>query len=200
MKLVFSLFLMLVFVNADEMQRLDLIVKDIEQLRINYELSQKNLKRCEEKTLNLDSKNKINEKYKEEINNLENQIYFLNKIIKNKEMEIEKLKISKNKNQIICKNNMKKQINEFPELKMRNSKKVDTVKDTTPTTYRVSQDSIIYSAIDGKEIDKWEKLTSFTSKLKINGWIKISGYFVNKKWRKADKEMWIEASHTLKRD
>jgi hypothetical protein len=200
MKLVFSLFLMLVFVNADEMQRLDLIVKDIEQLRINYELSQKNLKRCEEKTLSLDDKNKINEKYKEEINNLENQIYFLNKIIKNKEIEIEKLKVSKNKNQIICKNNLKKQINEFPELKMRNSKKVDTVKDTTPTTYRVSQDSIIYSAIDGKEIDKWEKLTSFTSKLKINGWIKISGYFVNKKWRKADKEMWIEASHTLKRD
>ncbi|MEJ2414859.1 MAG: hypothetical protein P8Y22_06295, partial [Sulfurimonas sp.] len=193
MKLVFSLFLMLVFVNADEMQRLDLIVKDIEQLRINYELSQKNLKRCEEKTLSLDDKNKINEKYKEEINNLENQIYFLNKIIKNKEIEIEKLKVSKNKNQIICKNNLKKQINEFPELKMRNSKKVDTVKDTTPTTYRVSQDSIIYSAIDGKEIDKWEKLTSFTSKLKINGWIKISGYFVNKKWRKADKEMWIEA-------
>ncbi len=200
MKLVFSLFLMLVFVNADEMQRLDLIVKDIEQLRINYELSQKNLKRCEEKTLSLDDKNKINEKYKEEINNLENQIYFLNKIIKNKEIEIEKLKVSKNKNQIICKNNVKKQINEFPELKMRNSKKVDTVKDTTPTTYRVSQDSIIYSAIDGKEIDKWEKLTSFTSKLKINGWIKISGYFVNKKWRKADKEMWIEVSHTLKRD
>jgi hypothetical protein len=200
MKLVFSLFLLLVFVNADEMQRLDLIVKDIEQLRINYELSQKNLKRCEEKTLNIDSRNKINEKYEEEINNLENQIYFLNKIVKNKYIEIEKLKVPKIKNQIICKNDMKKQINEFPELKMRNSTKVDTVKDTTPTTYRVSQDSIIYSAIDGKEIDKWEKLTSFTSKLKINGWIKISGYFVNKKWRKADKEMWIEASHTLKRD
>ncbi|MEJ2373692.1 MAG: hypothetical protein P8Y16_07900, partial [Sulfurimonas sp.] len=154
MKLVFSLFLLLVFVNADEMQRLDLIVKDIEQLRINYELSQKNLKRCEEKTLNLDSKNKINEKYEEEINNLENQIYFLNKIIKNKDIEIEKLKVPKIKNQIICKNYMKKQINEFPELKMRNLTKVDTVKDTTPTTYRVSQDSIIYSAIDGKEIDK----------------------------------------------
>lgn len=200
MKLVFSLCLLLVFLHADEMQRLDLIVKDIEQLRVNYELSQKELKTCKENLLNKNDKSKIKEKYLEEINNLENQIFFLNKMLKNKDIEIEKLKIHKTKTKLICKNNLKNQTNEFPELKMRNAKEADTVKDTTPATYRVSQDSIIYSAINGKEIETWEKSTSFTSKLKISGWIKISGYFVNKKWRKADKEMWIEASHALKRD
>ena len=155
MKLLFSLFLMLTFIYADEIQRLDLIVKDIEQLRVNYDISQDELKKCQAKLLKSNDKNKIIKKYEENINNLENQIYFLNKIIKNKNIEIEILKNGKNKNQIICKDGLENQIDEFPKLKMRNPTKKDVAKDTTPTTYRVSQDSIIYSAIDGVEIAEY---------------------------------------------
>jgi len=43
-----------------------------------------------------------------------------------------------------------------------------------------------------KVLEQWEKHTSFTSNVKSKNRIKITGYFVNKKWRKASKEMWVD--------
>jgi hypothetical protein len=33
----------------------------------------------------------------------------------------------------------------------------------------------------------------------MDGWIKISGYFVKRKWKKAQKEMWVKSAQTIKR-
>ncbi|QOP41181.1 hypothetical protein [Sulfurimonas marina] len=213
MKLVLSLFIVLSLSNGDEMQRLDSIVKDIENLRVNYDRSQEKLQECEVKLLDEQQKttllqtelkssssaNKENKKYIDKINNLENQIKYIKSILKNKEEEIAKLKLpkqEKKKSQIKVECSLENQINPFPELKMRES----AWKSTKATTYRLKQDSAIYSDINGKKIGKWEKLTSFTSTLAVEGWVKISGYFVDKKWQKAKKSMWVKAANALKRD
>lgn len=217
MKLVFSLFLILSFLNADEMQRLDSIVKDIESLRINYDLSQEQLKKCrvelsdeqqksallsKELTNSSSSDNresKIEKKYKAKINNLENQIKSLNNLVIVKEKELVKLKniyskTSKTQTKVQC--SLENKTNMFPKLTMREEKE----KQEGPATYRLTQDSVIYSDVNGKEIDKWEKSTSFTSILRLGEWIKISGYFVERKWQKAQQQMWVKASHAFKRD
>lgn len=217
MKLVFSLFLIFLFLNADEIQRLDSIVKDIENLRINYDLSQEQLKKCQVELSDEQQKNalmrkelqssnsdnnteiQIEKKYRKKIHSLKNQIKSLNNLVKEKENEISRLKkrYSKiTKNQIKVKCNLDNKTNVFPNLIMREQKE----KEVGAATYRLTQESVIYSDVNGKEIDKWEKSTSFTSTLRLGNWIKISGYFVDKKWQKAQRQMWVEASHAFKRD
>ncbi len=199
MKFFFFVWILLVSLNADEMQRLESIVKDIEKLRIDYEVSQTKLQECQT-TLHAQQEYSINDKtYIEKIKNLENQIKKLEKSLKSKNEN--NLKRKENKvysfdNQIKIDNCSEKSDNAFPKLKMREKQE----KDTSPTTYRLNQNSIIYASIEGKEIDKWEKSTSFTSKLRIGKWIQISGYFVNRQWQKAQKQMWVKASNVLKRD
>lgn len=65
------------------------------------------------------------------------------------------------------------------------------IQTTEPRAYKLSIQSDIYDAIDGAVYDNWEEGTSFTSNIKTDGWIKITGYFVERKWRKAKEELWI---------
>jgi len=65
--------------------------------------------------------------------------------------------------------------------------------------YRVKSESAIYDAPNGNIKEVWEEKTSFTSSFSRNKWIKITGYFENRKWKKATKEMWIQSKNTLKR-
>ena len=58
---------------------------------------------------------------------------------------------------------------------------------------------IIYDGINGKNIDKWVKNTSFTSNKKSANWIQISGYFIDKKWTKAKKQMWVKKAQVIKK-
>ena len=203
--IVIGLFLIFSSLYAnDELGRLESVVQEIEQLRKDYDVSQKELQICRE---TLENKEKP-ATTKRNINNLENEIIYLKKILKTKEKEIKILKKQlsdkKCKNQIVVKKSLKKQTNTFPELEMR--KKVNPVKKvsivvTKPTTYRLKKESRIYDGVDGKVIATWEALTSFTSnKVSNNGWIMITGYFVERKWRKAQKEMWVHSSDALKRD
>lgn len=67
------------------------------------------------------------------------------------------------------------------------------------SAYRVKKESSVYDAPQGQIIDVWEENTSFTSNVSTDDWIKITGYFVDKKWRKARKEMWVKKEETLKR-
>jgi len=67
------------------------------------------------------------------------------------------------------------------------------------SSFRLVNDAVIYDLADGKEIAKWEKHTSFTSNVKMSNWVKITGYFLNQRWRKAKKEMWIKDKDILKR-
>jgi len=66
-------------------------------------------------------------------------------------------------------------------------------------TYRLKQKSSIYDSPDGKVIAIWEEKTSFTSNIYKGKWIKITGYFVNMKWKKSTDEMWIKDKDTIKR-
>jgi myosin heavy subunit len=66
-------------------------------------------------------------------------------------------------------------------------------------TYRLKQESAVYDSPDGKVIAIWENKTSFTSNVYKGKWIKITGYFVNMKWKKSTDEMWIKEKDTIKR-
>jgi len=92
----------------------------------------------------------------------------------------------------------------FPKLMMKEEyqKKLpvaDEIVEFKPSPFRLKTDSIIYDAIDGNKIDKWERRRSFTSSVMTNSWIKISGYFVKRKWKKADGEMWVKRAQVVKR-
>ena len=94
--------------------------------------------------------------------------------------------------------------NTFPKLMMKevsktkkiNSEKIITFK---ASSFKLLTDSIIYDGVDGKRINKWVKNTSFTSNQKTSNWIKVSGYFVDKKWTSAKKEMWIKKAQVIKK-
>ncbi len=71
---------------------------------------------------------------------------------------------------------------------------------TEAKTYRVHKDADIYEAPEGKSIDRWKAMTSFTSMQKEGKWIRITGYFVDKKWHSArDVSLWIRQSDVIER-
>ena len=62
-----------------------------------------------------------------------------------------------------------------------------------PTTFHLMQESHIFDAPEGKIVHTWEKKRSFTSNEKQGSWIRITGYFVDGKWRSAKREkLWIK--------
>jgi myosin heavy subunit len=67
------------------------------------------------------------------------------------------------------------------------------------SVYRIKNEASVYDAINGNVVAIWEKKTSFTSNVIQGEWIKITGYFVDKKWKRAQKELWVKAFFTTKR-
>ena len=63
-----------------------------------------------------------------------------------------------------------------------------------PTTLITIDDVNIYSKPDknSKVITAWSKKTTFTSYKEKNGFIKITGYFINGKWTPNKKDWWIQ--------
>lgn len=157
--------------HADEIQRIDSIVEDITKLRMDYKKSQEELKIC---------KNKIK--------TLENQLEIANNILKTKDKNKVKTKLKEKK----C---LVTQENSFPKLKMRTK-----LIHTKASAYRLSKNAPIYSGINGEKIDEWEKGTSFTSNQRTGKFIKITGYFIHKKWVKSKKPLWVNADDAYKRD
>jgi len=158
-------------INADEIQRIDSIVKDIAQLRIDYQKSQKELNM-----------------YKNRVYNLENELKIAYSLLKIKEKKLSKTKQKK----VICLSNDE---NSFPKLAMRKK-----IFHTKASTYRTTTKAFIYNDINGKKIDEWEKGISFTSNQKSENFIKITGYFENKVWVKAKKSLWIKSDDAYQRD
>lgn len=92
----------------------------------------------------------------------------------------------------------------FPKLMMKEKYQQklpegDKIVEFEASPFRLKTDSIVYDGIDGNKIDKWEKSRSFTSNTMTNSWIKISGYFINRKWKKAECEMWVKKAQVIKR-
>lgn len=181
---------------ADEIQRIESVVVEIEQLRVNYETATQKLKACQAQLIEPIGAQEDTS----EVNNLKNQLKYTQNILKSKEKEIEKLKSAQGakKQKIQIKNEiyLNTQENTFPKLVMREAE----VQHFKASTFRLKKESGVYDGVEGREIDRWDALTSFTSSMMQDGWIRITGYFVNKKWTKASKEMWVRATDAFKRD
>ena len=111
-----------------------------------------------------------------------------------------KNKIKMKQNTKIVKKNICKDDNPFPDLIMKekpnvSSKLQNTLElkvKSTPSTYRLNQDSIIYDDVNGKVVYNWENKTSFTSTKKTDNWLEVSGYFTDGKWAKATRNLWVK--------
>ncbi|MEA1916332.1 MAG: hypothetical protein U9N42_02260 [Campylobacterota bacterium] len=69
------------------------------------------------------------------------------------------------------------------------------------SSFRLLNDAPIYDAPNGEILENWSAKTSFTSNQNSDGFIKITGYFVDGKWVPTgkDRSMWIEGSKVIKR-
>ncbi len=74
-----------------------------------------------------------------------------------------------------------------------------SVKKSAPSAYRMATNAPVYSAPGGAVVDTWEARRSFTSGTAANGWVKITGYFVNRVWQRADQDLWVKESDVIKR-
>jgi len=156
---------------ADEMQRINSIVNDITKLRLDYKQSQEELS-----------------VYKNRVKTLENRLKIANNLLKTKQKPIENIIVNDM-------NYCKQQTNVFPKLKMRT--KIMSFK---ASAFRLNKNAHIYGNLNARILYDWEKDTSFTSNRKTNQYMKITGYFKNKIWTKASRELWVKISDTTKRD
>ena len=140
------------------------------------------------------------------IDNLKNKIKAYKKLLKTKENEIKNLKNEFNKKK--CKSNtiIKKSdnSNKFPKLILKDKyKQVSANKEEMQhfkaRAFRFKVDANIYDSIDGKVIGRWEKETSFTSNQRTNSWVRITGYFIDRKWLKAKKTIWVKSINVFQR-
>lgn len=164
---------------ADEIQRVHAIVDDITKLRKEYEGCTKELS--------------ARRSLEDENAKLRARIAELEKAVKADKILLKTKENSKN-NQIIKKEECVED-DGFPELMMKN----DTLVVFEPSAFRLSEEAFVYDGVRGRELEKWEKGTSFTSNAKKGEWIKITGYFVERKWRSAKDEMWVRSKSAIKR-
>jgi len=201
MKWILLLLLLFSYSNADEVSRIELIVKDINKLRNDYNKVEEELGIYKYDLRDEKEKNEILTK---EINNLVIELKKAKKAIKVKD---NRNKISKNtlndiaKNKIILQKCMDNQIieenNVFPDLQMKKEflqNKKETLSTFKAKSFRFNKSAKVLDSINGELIDEWEITTSFTSNVKSKNWVKITGYFVDKVWRPAEKEMWVRAT------
>lgn len=83
--------------------------------------------------------------------------------------------------------------------KSAKSASIPATKRAAPSAYRMATIASIYNAPNGTKIDMWEEGRSFTSGTSNGGWVKITGYFVNRVWQSADEDYWVKESEVIKR-
>jgi len=192
MRLLFIfLFIFLTYSSAGEIQRIEGIIDEISKLRSDYSkledelvLSQYELKDEREKNSILQEDLKLYTQqeavYKSQISSLDLEVKKAKEDLAIQENEIEKLKnlnIKKSKNKI----------------------KENTSKHFKAHAFRANKFASIYDGISGKVVETWEPMTSFTSNEKKDGWIKITGYFVEKIWKPVSQELWIKSQDATMR-
>jgi len=197
MKLIIVSFVLSSFLWSDDIQRLETIVKEITQLRSDYEA-------CE---IALQSKKiTIIPSLDEEREKLEKKLQKQEKLLLTQDKKIaylEKL-LQKPKNKTVVVAQVCEEENPFQKLMMKESPKDSLkaplkVRAMAPTTFHLKVDAMIYDAPDGAKIESWEKETSFTSNKRAKNWIKITGYFIDKKWISSKTNMWIKEEQVLKK-
>lgn len=192
--LIFT-FVVINCLNANEMQRIESIVKDISELRAKYAASQKELSIEKKKNKSLNKEIKLYSDFtKKEIDSLKLKLKKTKKQTKNEnvpECIPEKIIVTKVLTKTIQEDNA------FPELQMKSDEKIEIFK---ASSFRLKNEALVYDAIGGNEINKWVAKTSFTSNQQTKRWMKVTGYFVEKVWTKALIDMWIERADIIKKD
>ncbi|MDD5051414.1 MAG: hypothetical protein PHO27_01635 [Sulfuricurvum sp.] len=97
-----------------------------------------------------------------------------------------------------------KAIEKIKVAELKSTPPAPIIKDTKKminSAYRMAVEGIIYNAPNGDPVDKWEEHRSFTAGNPSEGWIHISGYFVNRVWTapKEDEKLWVKESDVIRR-
>lgn len=76
-----------------------------------------------------------------------------------------------------------------------------TPKKKGSSAYRMASNAPIYNAPSGSVIDNWEARRSFTAGEPSSGWVRITGYFVNRVWQptREDELLWVRESDVIRR-
>ena len=154
-----------------------------------------------------------------QIKSLENQIKEYENSLKTKSQEMERLqkeiaRLKASQKAASAKNQRTKECKENSVIVIKEEKKQHLSLDgqkgvvldknykittTRPKTFRTLREADIYDKPEGKKIDRWVKGRSFTSYIESGNWVKITGYFVNRKWTEAKKDLWIRKSDAFER-
>lgn len=69
------------------------------------------------------------------------------------------------------------------------------------SAYRMATNAPIYSAPYGRQVDTWEARRSFTAGSPSNGWVHITGYFVNRVWQPTQEgeNLYVKESDVIRR-
>ena len=69
------------------------------------------------------------------------------------------------------------------------------------SAYRMAVDAPIFNAPGGSIVDRWEARRSFTAGPPSAGWVRITGYFVNRVWQPAaeNESLWVRESDVIRR-
>ena len=177
------------------------VLLEEEKVKNTLLLSQKNEKLTLDEKSNKIKENILETKLKDE--KIKNESLSRNlkikyeKIIKDKDNIIISLrnKIKITKKPIMVKKEICEDENPFPSLMMKENKEEKISAATLNLkvgTYRLNQESEIYDGINGNVLFLWEDKSSFTTTKVTQDWIKVTGYFVDKKWTKAEKNLWVK--------
>ena len=198
---LFAILLIFMFsVQADEVKRLDAMVEDIASLQESSDAYKKEASKQQQENKALkeqiasqketqqttDVKSE-KEPFRSEIDALKKEIENSKKLLSRKDKEIEKLNAKLISQQA--------PENEIPKLVMKeeNTTTTDSLTYFQPTTYRLKKDSYIYDGINGKKMAVWEKDTSFTTYIRKDNWVKVTGYFVDRVWVSSKQQnMWVQ--------
>jgi len=145
------------------------------------------------------------------IKQLYNKIYTLEKKVENLTTEVTKEDITRIDNEIVYHEEILtaliKDVGELREKKQTIASQNIVLKEPSlsneeeqfePLTFKLIKDSkVINSNNEASSI--WNRGKSFTSYIKRGDYYKVTGYFVGKKWKKADKELWIAIDNVTQR-
>lgn len=190
------------FIIKDEKQKNSILHKELDEVKLSSANDEKLIQKIDELEKRIQSQNNVLKTKDRIIDDLGIQtIELKNKIAKLKEKYKNSLKNTQTKvvevdKNVVCEK--PKDTNSFPKLMMKEEAQeiVVTVeekaKEVIAGSYQLRMDADIYDAINGNKVDFWTIDTSFTSNVQSENWIKITGYFVGRKWKPSSKSLWLK--------
>jgi len=190
--------------EASSDEKLLLVVKEKESIEQRLKLSEQKVITLEESNAQLKSSTTSSLAVEPVLSvNLEKENKALREALTQCQNKKQKIRVKIKDSKGVCTDDnpfpklLKKETKPAPKKKKENVSKSTSI--STSGVYRIKGESSIYDAKEGKVIEIWEDTRSFTSNVFKDEWIKITGYFVDKKWRKASNEMWVKRENTIHR-